>query len=143
MSAVAPAAAARDGRFHPYLAAVLASTSGILMLRAGVALFEDGWAAARLFAAGGGVTIQAALFVERIGVRGRAIRGHGFGNPLALQLAASACILTAGMGLVGIGYYSPASGWWPLGLILVPILLVLAVAALLNRRAAVARAAVR
>ena len=143
MSAVAPAAAARDGRFHPYLAAVLATMSGILMLRAGVAFSEAGWASARLFAAGGGIAIQGALFVERLGVRARAVHGRRFGTPLVLRLAASASSLMAGAGLLCMGYYSVAVGWWPLGLIVVPVLLPLAVATHLNRRAAAARAAMR
>ena len=139
MSAVMPVRGFHFGHLHPYVAAILASISGFLMVNAGVAFSEGGWGSARPFALGGGIAIQAALFMERGGVRERGPHGSELGRPIALQLGASAFILTTGVGLFWIGHQTSVTGWWPLGLGFAPIILLLGAATALNRRAAKAR----
>lgn len=46
-----------DGHLHPFVAVILASISGFLMVNAGVAFSEGGWGSARPFALGGGIAI--------------------------------------------------------------------------------------
>jgi hypothetical protein len=143
MSVVAELNALHKGRLHPYVAAIFASASGLLMVGAGVAFSQRGWGSARPFALAGGMAIQLALFTERRGVRARGADGSNAGRTVALQLGASGLILTAGMGLVWAGHRASTTGWWPLALTLVPLVLLLVPAAILNRRAAAARIVAR
>src|SRR5918995_3507206 len=102
MRAAVPARSFHDGHLHPYIAAILASISGFMMVNAGVTISAGGWGSARPFALGGGITIQAALFMERRGVRARGAPGSELGRPVALQLGAAAFVLATGVGLVWI-----------------------------------------
>ena len=61
MNGVARSASIHLGRFHPYVAALFASGSGTLMLKAGEVFSRQSWAAARPFALAGGLAIQLAL----------------------------------------------------------------------------------
>ena len=139
MNGVARSASIHSSRFHPYMAALFASASGTFMWKAGEVFSRQSWAAARPFALAGGLAIQLALFTERRGVRVRGSFGSKGGRALAYQLGASGLILTAGVAIASVGHLSSLSGWWPVGVTLIPSALLLLPAAHLNRQAAAAR----
>lgn len=139
MSTPSHSIGAASGRFTRGLAVMLVASSGTLMLAAGQALALEGWARSRPLAIGGGVAIQMAFLVERRRVRRSRQPREALGRAWPRQVMASGLAGMTGLGLVLVGHNAVAHGWWPIVIAVVPLVLVVVQATVLNGDAAAIR----
>lgn len=124
----------RRSWLEPVFAALVA-VSAAWMLAAGHTVADDGLARARPLLLAGGLSIQLAFYVQRRATR---LRGDHpkRGRAWVQQLIAAGCIAACGLGLVLVGHTAFTSGWWPIGVAIVPLLSGVAAAGTFNRAAA-------